>query len=514
MLHRSTKIDLSILILGGLSFSLFIYLMLTATVPSYGYFIDEFYYIACSRRLAFGYVDHPPLSIFLLALSRWLFGDSLPAIRFFPALATSANIFAAGIIARRLGGGRTAIVVTGLAVIAMPILMLMGSFYSMNAFEPLIWTAIVYFLIRIVQEEKTKYWLAIGLLMGIGLETKHTMVVYGVALVAGILLTSARRVLPNRWFLLGMLVCLLLLLPNLLWQYFNGFPSLEFYRNATLNKNVSRGPLNVVLDQLLFTNPLACLLWIAGLFYFLFGLGRVKYQFFGWTYLVLLTVMVLSQSSRPDRIGAMYTALFAGGAVAIEKLKRPIVKRSVVGTAIAVLVCGIVLIAPVVTPLLPPASLKNYLSAIGFSYNVERGKMNEPIPQWLADRLGWRELASDVARVYHSLPLEEQRNTIIVSTNYGEAGALELFGPGFGLPPVFATHNSYYLWGPPSHSVKTYVAVFVNRRDLERRFESVVEAAVHTCEECTRPQRMIPIYVARNPRFSIEKEWTRFKIYD
>jgi hypothetical protein len=181
---------------------------------------------------------------------------------------------------------------------------------------------------------------------------------------------------------------------------------------------------------------------------------------------------------------------------------------------IIMLVAGGVILAPAATPLLPPPVLKDYLVVIGFTYSIERGKAEEPLPQWIADRLGWYELAADVAQVYHSLPPEERRNTILVSTSYGEAGALELYGPEFGLPNVYATHNSYHLWGPPSDSVKTYIGVFVDWRDLERRFESVVEAKVHTCEDCTRPQRRIPIYVARGPRFSVEAEWPKFKNYN
>jgi 4-amino-4-deoxy-L-arabinose transferase-like glycosyltransferase len=504
------KTDL--LILTGLSLALFSYHMLTSTLSSYGYFIDEFYYIACSKHLAFGYVDHPPVSVFLLALSRSLFGDSMPALRLFPALAASATVFMTGLIAHRLGGSLVAIVIAALAVIAMPVFQLMGSFYSMNAFEPLIWTSILYFIIRLVQEEKPQYWLVIGLLMGVGLETKHTMAVYAAALVVGMLLTGTRRLLWNRWFLWGALSCLFLLLPNLIWQYVNGFPSVEFYRNAMVNKNVPRGPLNVFLDQILFTNPFAFPLWITGLL-FLF-VGGSKYRFLGWAYLVLLSAMVLSQSSRPDRIGAMYTLLFAAGAVAIEKIRRPAALHLVRVLMLVLLVGGAIVAAPVTTPILPPTALKAYLSAIGFSFSVERGKMNEPIPQWLADRLGWRELAVDVAHAYHSLPAEEQRNTVLVSTNYGEAGALELYGAEFGLPRVYATHNSYHLWGPPPDSVKTYIAVFVGRRDLESRFETVVEAGLHTCEDCTQPQRKIPIYVARGPKFSIAKEWESFKIYN
>jgi hypothetical protein len=140
--------------------------------------------------------------------------------------------------------------------------------------------------------------------------------------------------------------------------------------------------------------------------------------------------------------------------------------------------------------------------------------MNEPIPQWLADRLGWKELAYDVAAVYHSLSPEEQRNAVIISTNYGEAGALDLYAPEFGLPRVFATHNSYHSWGPPPDSTRTFIGVYVSRADLVSRFDSVATAAIDTCADCTRPQQQIPISIARGPRFLISREWANFKIYD
>jgi hypothetical protein len=501
-------------ILTGLSLGLFCYHMLTAVLSSYGYFIDEFYYIACSKHLAFGYVDHPPLSIFLLALNRTVVGESIPAMRLLPALASAANVFMTGLIARELGGKGGAVVIAALAAIAMPVLLLMGSFYSMNAFEPLIWTGIILLVVKLVRNDNPRYWLAIGLLVGIGLEVKHTMIVYAAALFLGMLLTNARRLLWNRWVLLGALACLLLLLPNIVWQFLNGFPSLEFYRNAMINKNVPRGPLHVILDQILFTNPFALPLWISGLVSMFVVPDVRKYRFFGWTFLVLVLMMVLTRSSRPDRIAAIYPILFAAGAVTIEKLRYLSVQRYAMRLTAAMLVIGTVVAAPIFTPHLPPTELKGYLLTLGVSISLEKGKMNEPIPQWLADRLGWKELAYDVAAVYHSLSPEEQRNAVIISTNYGEAGALDLYAPEFGLPRVFATHNSYHSWGPPPDSTRTFIGVYVSRADLVSRFDSVATAAIDTCADCTRPQQQIPISIARGPRFLISREWANFKIYD
>ena len=510
--NRLSRTDL--LILSAISLALLFYHLLTSILGHYGYFIDEVYYIACSDRLEWGYVDHPPLSIALLTLNRAILGDSLPAIRFLPACALAATVFLTGLMTHRLGGSRASIVLSALAVIAMPVYLLMGSFYSMNAYEILMCTGLVFLVVRMVQDDRPKDWLIIGVLLGLGLEMKHTMALYVLAIGAGMLLTPVGRILWNKWFFWGMLVSFLLILPNLLWQMANGFPSLEFYRNAMVNKNIPTGPLEVVVRQIVFGNPLAFPLWCAGLAALLFLKSLRPMRFLGFAYVFLLLVLIVSQSSRPDRIAALYPVLFAAGAVAIQAITRPTAKRLVTGLTGAMLVLGAGTAAPAFTPLLSPPIAREYLVAIGLSLSVESGKMNDPLPQWLGDRLGWRELAENVARVYRALPAEEQRSAVIVSTNYGEAGAMEVYGRALGLPPVYATHNSFHTWGPPPDSAAAYIGVFVDRPGLERIFESVVEAGVQECEYCTGPQQRIPIYVARGPRISIAKEWEKFRIYN
>jgi 4-amino-4-deoxy-L-arabinose transferase-like glycosyltransferase len=489
------------------------YHIILSLLPGYGYFIDEFYYIACSKRLAFGYVDHPPLSILLLALNRALFGDGLTATRLIPSLAVGGAVFLTGLITRRLGGTTPAVVIACLGAAAMPVFMVMGSFYSMNALEILVIAAILYLVVRMLAEEEPRYWIAIGILTGLGLELKHTMGVYAVALVAGMLLTPARRLLWNRWALLGGVCAALLIMPNLVWQAVNGFPSLEFYRNAMVYKNIPKGPVGVLVDQIMFVNPFALPLWLGGLVFFFVTQSGRRYRTFGWAYLFLLAMMIVSKSSRPDRIGAVYPVLFAGGAVAIGIIGRSVVRRVTAGAALAVLTVSTVVLAPIFTPVLSPAHAHAFLARLGLSLNLESGKVNQPLPQWLGDRLGWKELTEEVARVCHALPSEEQRNAVIVSNNYGAAGAFELYGPAYGLPPVYATHNSFHSWGPPPDSARTFIAVMVSRRDLEQLFEQVEEAGMQKCEYCTGPQQAIHIYIARRPRGSVSAGWPGFKIY-
>jgi hypothetical protein len=501
-------------ILSCISLIVFLFLILTGILSSYGYFIDELYYLSCSHRLAFGYVDHPPLSIFILYINRIIFGDSLFAIRWIPALTFSATVFLAGIITKQLGGGRYAMIISTIAVAGCPVYLLFGSFYSMNVFEIFIWTLIMYYTIRILQEENPKYFIIIGLLLGLGLEMKHTMITYALGLIIGMTISKSRKFILNKWFLYGLLTAFVLLLPNIIWQLKNGMPSLEFYRNAMINKNIATNPIGIMVGQILFIGPIAFLLGLGGLVFILINKDFVKYRLFGFAYLILFALLLLSQSSRPDRIAAIYPILFCAGGIAIEKYTHMVRFRIPEKAVLFLLIVGACFTLPLAVPFLSPEAEAAYLSSIGFKMNIESGKSNEKLPQWIADRLGWREFARDVSMVYMSLPPELRGNTVIVSTNYGEAGALELYAKEYPLPKVYATHNSFHTWGPPSDSVKTYIAVFVDRKDLEQRFERVVEARITRCEYCSRPQQRIPIYIARNPKFSIQKEWKNFKVYD
>ncbi len=500
------------LILGGLSLALALFHCCATLLGHYGWFVDELYYLACTQRLDFGYVDHPPLSIAVLAAVRVVAGTSMFAVRLLPALVSGATVFLTGIVARQLGGSRAAMIAAALATIAHPIFLLMGSMYSMNVFEPLIVLAMLHLLIRMVQEDRPRLWIAIGALAGVGLEFKHTMALYVVAMVVGLLLTPRRRLLWNRWSALGAALCGVLVLPNILWQMSHGFPSLEFYRAISSGKNLDRGPLNIVLDQLLFTNPVTALLWIPGLALLWWRIDEGRQRHLMWTWVLLLALMMLSASSRPDRITAIYPVLFAAGSIALG-LPRRRSQRIVLRAGIpALTLAGFLVFAPVVTPILSVEATKAHLAALGFSYSIEQGKAFSGLPQWLADRLGWRELADVVAGACSTLSPDELRHSAIICNNYGNAGALELFGPALGLPPVHCVHNSFHTWGPPADSITTFILVHIPRADADAVFDSVVVAGEHVCVDTTPPQQHITILIARHPRISIARNWPGFRI--
>jgi 4-amino-4-deoxy-L-arabinose transferase-like glycosyltransferase len=219
--------------------ALFKFILSMAFSGSYGYFRDELYYIACSDHLDWGYVDQPPLSIFILKISRWMLGDSLPAIRFTAVLAGVVVVIIAGLIARKLGGGRFAQGFAAASALMSPVILgNAGRYFSMNAFDLLFWSLAFYVLISIIKENKPKLWPVFGLIAGLGLMNKYSILFLGIGLIAGLLLTSERKQLINKWFWIAAAVVLLVILPHIIWEIQHDFPSIEFIRNASTEKNV------------------------------------------------------------------------------------------------------------------------------------------------------------------------------------------------------------------------------------------------------------------------------------
>jgi 4-amino-4-deoxy-L-arabinose transferase-like glycosyltransferase len=477
----------------------------------YGYFRDELYYIACAKRLALGYVDHPPLAPFLLRLVLTTLGDSILAIRFFPALAGALTVFLTGLITRQLEGGKFAQSLAALAMAIAPGFLIFCGFFSMNPFESLLWTGCIYVIIRLLQQEKPRLWLLVGLLIGIGLLNKHTLVVYVLSLFVAFLLTPAWRYVLTKWFWSGVLLAALIVLPNVLWQIQHGFPSLEFYHNANLLKNIDNPPLEVFLAQVFIMNPLAFPVWLSGLCFYLFSRQGRAYRVFGLTYLFLLATMMWAGSSRPDRMLAAYPMLFAGGGLLIDQVVKRY-SRWVLQSVIALLVLvGGLGFAPMALPILPPEMLLQFSQMLS-PPQVEQGATAK-LPQWFADRFGWEEMTSDVAGVYQSLPEQEQRQTLLLAENYGEAGALEFFGTQYDLPPVICPHNSYHSWSSAHDPVKTYVAIGLPESQLRNIFQEVEQAGLHTCTYCMDYENSLPIYICRKPRTSYADWWSEIRWY-
>jgi len=481
------------------------------TNGGYDYFRDEFYYLACADHLAAGYVDHPPLSILLLAASRRLLGDSLFALRLLPALASAALVFATGRAARALGGGVFAQGLAAVAVALAPVFLVVGNFYSMNAFEPLFWTAAGLILLRIIDGEDPRLWLALGLVIGLGLENKHSMAFFAFGVAAALLLSPQRRLLTSRWPWLGALVAATAFLPNLAWQVGNGFPTLEFMRHAQLLKNAALSPLEFVAQQILMLQPLTLPLWLGGLLWLFSPAGR-RHRAWGWIYVAVLAVL-MAQHGKAYYLAPAYPMLFAAGATALESWTRDR-RRWLRPAYTALLLAGGVALAPLGLPILPVDALVRYSRALGVQEGVraENNALGQ-LPQHFADMFGWREMVATVAQVYHGLPPEDRRRCAIFGQNYGEAGAIDLFGKALGLPHAISGHNNYWLWGPGAFTGEVVIVIGGSAAELAPNCESLEQKAVTRCDYCMPFENNLPVFVCRSRGGRLGELWARVKRY-
>jgi 4-amino-4-deoxy-L-arabinose transferase-like glycosyltransferase len=494
-----------LLILAG--FYLIVQVTFNGVLGGYGIFRDEFYYLVNAERLDWGYVDHPPLAPLLLAGVRGTLGESTVALRLLPALAGAGTVLLAGLTARRMGGTLVAETIAALSVVAVPVYGVMFGFYSMNAFEILLWAGAVYVVVVLLTDDQAKLWLLFGLLVGIGLQNKHTFVFFAVGLALGILL-HRRSAFHSHWLWLGGLLALVILLPNLLWQVQHDWPTLEFYAGAA-GRDIGRHPIDVLLEQLLPMNPGLLAVWLLGL---IWVLRSQTFRPLAWSYLLPLLLLMMIGSSRPDRLSPAYLPLFAAGAVGIEQLAR---RRAWSQLPAAVAVLGLMsagVIAPLALPLLPPQTTARYAEAFGLG-SYEAGVTAE-LPQHLADRFGWQELTMAVAQVYRQLPPEDQERVAIFTRNYGEAGAIHLYGGNYGLPEPISGHNNYWLWGPGDWSGEVLIAVNVPQQDLAQFFLSVNQVASTSCHFCADDENNAPILIARGLKVLPVDLWPHVKHYE
>jgi hypothetical protein len=484
------------------------------TADNYGYFRDELYYVAAGEHLDFGYVDFPPLVALLAALTRSLFGDSLLALHVFPALAGAAVVVLAGLIARELGGGRFAQGLAALATLIPPTLLVFGTWLSMDAFDQLFWVLGTYILVIILKRDQPRLWLVFGLVAGLGLLTKLTMLYFGLAVFVSVLLTRTRTHLLTVWPWLGGGIASLFLLPYAFWQISHGWPTLEFWSNYG-EKIDEASPLEFLVEQIVTMQPPTLPLWLAGLLYYLFSRDGRPYRALGWIY-VMLFVLFMVQNARFYFLAPAYPMLFAAGAVVFERFLARRGWNWPKPAYVAVLAISGIVVAPItVLPVLPVETLARVTGSAGgdAGVQVETREVGQ-LPQNFADRFGWENLVATIAGAYEGLPPEERESACILTGNYGEAGAVDFFGPEYGLPGAISGHNSYFIWGPRGCSGEVVISVGVSSETLREVFGEVQQVDKVRCRYCMPDEDNLPVYVCRDPKMPFEEAWPRFEHYD
>jgi hypothetical protein len=470
------------------------------------------YYAACGQHLAWGYVDHAPLIALICWFARRLLGDSLYALRLFPALSAAALVLLTAWMVREFGGRRFAQLLAAVVIVFCPIYLTMDSFLSMNSFEPLFWMGCVAVAMRIANGGSPRLWLLFGAIAGVGILNKHSTLFFGLAFFLALLFTSGTRYLRNAWIWLGALIAFLVFLPNLLWEIGHQFPTIEVLQNAARFKNAPVSWYGFIAEQALLVHPLAFPVVLVGLWFFFGSKEGRAYRFLGWTYLLVLVLMLILKG-RIYYVAPIYPMLFAAGAVWIE---RRIEERDWEWARRAILIplaVGGIVAAPLALPILPVGAAAAYSNFWDIHKvrveNYDAGRL----PQFFADMFGWPNQVKIVASIYRSLPAEDRAHCTILAANYGEAGALDYFGPSYGLPRAISPHNNYYLWGPGDSSGNVVIAVGMDLHKLRLLFGDVQKAATIEDSYAVPDENDLPVYLCRHPRLPLSRAWPWLKFF-
>ncbi|MFH1742116.1 MAG: glycosyltransferase family 39 protein [bacterium] len=481
------------------------------TYYQYGYFRDELYYIACSEHLDFGYVDHPPLCAVILAITRPILGDSLYALRFSPALAGAFLVFLTGRLAREMSGDRFAEVPAALSALIMPVFLATQNMYSMNAFDQLFWVLSAYIIVLLLKEETPSRWIVLGLVMGIGLLNKISMLFFGFGFLIGLLLTPHRKFLLHKWIWITGSLAGLIFLPHIVWQIQHGWPALEFIHNASTVKNYPVSPIEFVTGQLILVHPFLLPVCLLGLYYYFISAMGKPFRLLGWIF-VTVFVLLLACKGKGYYLAPAYPILFAAGGIMIESFVKRLNWGWLKPAIILVLAIGGLVTAPLALPVLPVELYISYSQALGIQPPPVEKLETAELPQHFADMCGWKEMVEAVAGVYAKLTPEEQSQCAILAENYGQAGAIDFFGAQYGLPKAICPHNNYYLWGPRDYTGDLVISL-LGEEKLHRYFDEVTQVGIIIRKYSMPYENNRPIYLCRKPRVSLQEAWPELRFY-
>jgi len=495
--NKYEKIVNIILLISILNLLIYIF---TQYFTSYGIFRDELYYIACANRPAFGYVDQPPLSIWILAAWKYFLGDSLFVIRLLPAFLSSITIFILGLFTMRLGGGRSAVIISMLTFMLSPIFLGMTTIYSMNVFDFFFWILAAYIFLQIMESSNHNLWYVLGVVIGLGLLNKTSMLWLGAGVFIGTLFTPLREDLKTKYPYIAGGIALLIFSPYIIWNLTHDFAHLEFMRNAAQNKYGGLTPISMILDLILIFNPVSILIWVPGLVFYFFNKKARIFRPLGYVWLVTFAILLINWHSKAEYIAPATQVLFAGGAVMIMKWNAKF-KRLKFAIAVPVVVLGIFL-SPFARPLLSPESFLEYQDFVGLKPPVNEGVESE-MPQFYCDMFGWEAMAKKVSEVYLSLPEKERETTVVYCSNYGKAGAIEYYSKKYSLPKVICPHNSYWYWSlesvgqPLNNQVTNIIIIGGNIEDHLNSLEEVEAAGVHKSKYAMPYENNLTIFIGR-----------------
>lgn len=496
---------LAVAVVGALVAVKLVLHLVTNAVGPYELHRDALLYLAMGEHLRLLAMDFPPAIALLAETTRFLLGDSIFALRLPIALFSAGLVLLAALTARELGGGPFAQGLAALAVIANGLFLRSGNLFQPVALDQFWWTLALFALVKRFRMGEPRWWLLFGLACGLGLLTKFSMLIFGFAATLALLATGARRDFLTRWPWIAAGIAFLIGAPSFVGQVQLGWPvftQMSDLRSAQLARVT---PLEFLGDQ--FLMGIGFIIALIGIGALAFAPAWRRYRAVGWTAVfAFLTLLVLRGKSY--YIGPIYPVMYGAGAVVLDRIRAPVAGGVARWGSVALLVTYFVVLLPLGLPILPPSHMEAYLTALGLQSATETNVgAQERLPQDYADMLNWREQVEEVARVYHSLPPSERERAVILASNYGEAGAIDFYGPRYGLPPARAFVGTYWFFGPGELPGDVVILHGFERHDFDDYCGSA-EAAGHVSHPyAVAEQRDLTVYVCREPTLTLQELW-------
>ncbi len=490
--------DNNILLLLGLA----LFLLHMFTNHQYGFHQDEMVVVDNAYNLDWGYIEYPPVTPFLTRISLGIFGLSLVSARMFSALAQSIIMILTGLMARELGGKRSAQVIAALAAAIAPTALVWGALIEYVTFDFLWSVLIAYLVIRLLKSEDPRWWLGIGAVIGLGMMTKYTMAMFVAGIVGGVLLTDARRYLKSPWLWGGVVLSLLIFLPNLIWQIQHNFISLDFL-SSIHERDVEIGrAAGYLIEQFAFcTNPFFVPMWISGLSYYLFKEDGRRFRALGWMY-VIPFMIYLKMQGRSYYLASAYPMLIAAGALLWERRLASLSAdkaRSMLKTTWGSIAAGAVLSGALTLPIAP--------------INSPWWNIVAEVHDTFTEQIGWPDMIQTVAGIYADLPEEEKTKAGILTGENDEAAALNIYGGEYGLPKAISGSDTFWLRGYGNPPPEILITVGLPKEQADLLFKQCDFAGTTTNSYGVENDLAQPseILLCRNPRLPWPELWDRLK---
>jgi len=464
--------------------------VLVAFASGYGYHRDELYFLASGHHLDWAYADQGPVAPLIARVMSDIAPGSLTMLRIPSAIAAGGTVLLTGLLAREFGGSRRAALIAAACAAVASIVLVTGHLLSTSTFDLLAWTALTWLCVRAVRTGEDRLWLIAGGVLGVGLLNKPLPAFLGIGMLAGVVIGGPRGLLRNRYVWLGTAIAIALWMPWILWQADHDWPQVDVSRSIAEGQSASSEPWWAIVPfQFLLVSPLLAPVWIAGLVRLFRDPTLRGVRFLAWAW-VVLAVVFMASGGKPYYLAGLLPALLGAGAGVVDGwLDRGRERARVALLAVALAMSAAVSLI-VALPLLPADQSDPVI------------EVNEDV----GETIGWPELVQTVASVKQGLPSAQE--PVILTSNYGEAGAIDRYGPSLGLPHAYSGHNAYGEWGPPPEGSAPVITVGLDRGVLGTRFRNCkLVTRIDNAAGVDNDEHGAPVAVCAGPRRAWSQDW-------